>query len=342
MTGFIVAAVALGLLTLGGLARPRWSAVPAERPSALLLCGLGAAVTALAVGGYLAIGSPAQLVATAPAPAAAQARPVGEQLEATAQDLQRQLAQRPDDAGTWALLARAQAALGRGGPAAEALERAAALRPQDAGLLADHADFIARLQGPSLAGEPTRLLERALAIDPDHPKALALAGAAAFDRGAFELAARHWERLADVQQHDTVLAQQVRARVEQAKQRAAGGGATGAHVSGVVTLAPGLRARVAPDDTLFVHARAVDGPPGAPVAVLRKQVRDLPLQFTLDDRHAMSPEVRLSNVARVVIGARISRSGDAMPRAGDLQGKAPTVAVGASGVQVEIGEVVGQ
>lgn len=340
MSGFVVAAIVLGLLTLAGLARPRWWRPSGQGPSVRLLAALSVSIAVFTVGGYLWIGSPGQL-GVVPAAVASRARPVGEQLEATARELERQLAQRPDDAASWALLARARAAMGRGAQAAEALERAVALRPQDAGLLADHADFLARLQGPSLVGEPTRLLERALKADPRHPKALALAGAAAFDRGEFDTAAGYWERLADAQQHDAALVQQIRARVEQARQLAAQGGTPAAQVSGVVTLAPALRQRVSPEDTLFVYARAVDGP-GMPVAILRSRVKDLPLSFRLDDRHAMSLDARLSKAARVTIGARISRSGDAMPREGDLQGKAPAVAVGASGVRVEIGEIVGR
>ena len=90
---------------------------------------------------------------------------------------------------------------------------------------------------------------------------------------------------------------------------------------------------------MFVYARAVDGP-RMPLAIIRKRVRDLPFQFTLDDSMAMSPAAKLSGVSSVVVGARISKSGNAMPQSGDLQGLAPAVAVGASGLQVEInGEV---
>jgi cytochrome c-type biogenesis protein CcmH len=77
-----------------------------------------------------------------------------------------------------------------------------------------------------------------------------------------------------------------------------------------------------------------------PLAIVRKRVADLPFEFTLDDSMAMSANARLSGVAQVVVGARISKSGNAMAGAGDLQGFAPAVAVGASGVNVEIAEEV--
>jgi cytochrome c-type biogenesis protein CcmH len=115
--------------------------------------------------------------------------------------------------------------------------------------------------------------------------------------------------------------------------------AAAATVAGTITLAPDLKTRVSPDDTLFVFARAVDGP-RMPLAILRKRARDLPLRFTLDDSLAMSPTATLSSVPRVIVGARISKSGNAMPQGGDLQGTGTAVAVGATGLQVEINQEV--
>jgi cytochrome c-type biogenesis protein CcmH len=110
-------------------------------------------------------------------------------------------------------------------------------------------------------------------------------------------------------------------------------------VSGTVTIGDSLKARLQPDDTLFVFARAAEGR-GMPLAILRKQARDLPLQFTLDDSHAMGPGSGLSTARQVVIGARISRSGQAMPQSGDLEGLSAPVDVGSPGVRVEISRVL--
>jgi cytochrome c-type biogenesis protein CcmH len=110
-------------------------------------------------------------------------------------------------------------------------------------------------------------------------------------------------------------------------------------VGGTVTLAPALQGRVAPDDTLFVFARAANGS-RMPLAVLRKQVKDLPLRFTLDDSLAMSPTAKLSGATQVVVGARITKSGKAVAQEGDLQGQLPAVALGATNLKLEIGDVV--
>jgi cytochrome c-type biogenesis protein CcmH len=103
----------------------------------------------------------------------------------------------------------------------------------------------------------------------------------------------------------------------------------------MVSLAPALRATAAPDDTVFIFARAAEGS-RMPLALLRKQVKDLPLEFKLDDSLAMSPATRLSTAQRVIVGARISKSGQAMPQPGDLEGLTAPVAVGATGLKIEI------
>ena len=104
-------------------------------------------------------------------------------------------------------------------------------------------------------------------------------------------------------------------------------------------LAAELASKAAPTDTVFVFARATAGP-GPPLAVMRRQVKDLPLEFSLDDTMAMAPDRKLSGATEVVVGARISRSGNPMPQSGDLQGVSKPVKVGATGVAVVIGAAV--
>ncbi|MDD2918185.1 hypothetical protein [Rhodoferax sp.] len=116
---------------------------------------------------------------------------------------------------------------------------------------------------------------------------------------------------------------------------------TGQTVSGTVVLAPALMKQVNPEDVVFVFARPSEGS-RMPLALLRRQVKDLPIVFTLDDSMAMSPASTLSKAGLVVIGARISKSGHAMPEKGDLTGLSAPVAVGAKGMKIEINEVLMQ
>jgi cytochrome c-type biogenesis protein CcmH len=102
-----------------------------------------------------------------------------------------------------------------------------------------------------------------------------------------------------------------------------------------VTLAPDLAAHVQPGDTLFVFARAAEGP-RMPLAISRRRADELPLTVTLDDSMAMQPQLKLSAFDRVVVGARISRSGNAIPQTGDLEGQtAPIAPSGSTAIQIE-------
>jgi cytochrome c-type biogenesis protein CcmH len=220
-----------------------------------------------------------------------------------------------------------------------------------------------------------KLVQRALSIDPNQVKALALAGSEAFDRKDYGTAIGYWERAVKAGPPDPQFAQQVQAALTEARQLAGGGAAAaapggmasaaaaeppaappasaasgmasgggaappgGATVKGRVELAAALAAKAAPTDTLFVFARAAQGP-RMPLALIKRSVKDLPLEFALDDSMAMMPNLKLSNFSSVVIGARVSKAGDAMPASGDLQGFSAPVKVGSSGVDVRIDQVV--
>ncbi len=326
------------------------------RPPRTLVAGLVAFTLVVVLGGYALVGTP---VAWRVAPGSSDEAVAGaldEQTEAMLGQLKARLAQQPDDADRWAMLGRSYLVLGRHADAVPALERLRVLRPGDAQALVDLADAKAMLAGRQLKGEPEQLIARALELDPRNLKALALAGTVAFDKGDYATAVRHWQN-AVAASGDTngELAANLRAGIDEARQRgnlpvppaataAAPASATAAagavaQVAGRVTLSAALRAQAGPDDTVFVFARAVQGS-RMPLALKKLRVADLPAEFMLDDSMAMSPAARLSGVAQVVVGARISKSGQATPQPGDLQGFSSPVAVGAQGVAIEIAEVV--
>ena len=112
-----------------------------------------------------------------------------------------------------------------------------------------------------------------------------------------------------------------------------------ASVSGKVSLSPALAGKVSPTDTVFILARAAQGP-RMPLAVFRKQVKDLPIEFSLDDSMAMQPQMKLSNFDLVVVAARVSKSGGAMSQAGDFEGLSASVKPGAKGLNIVIDTVV--
>lgn len=345
----------------------------ASRPSRRLVAGLAVAVLALATVGYWQTGSPSLArggsdaggpVAAADPPASAASGAIGPaQIAAMVDRLAERMKSQPDEPEGWIMLARSYTVLGRFTDALPAYQHAAELQPNNANLLADYADAVAATKRTANNPESIALIERALAVEPSHPKALALAGTVAYERGDYAGAVADWQKIVAILPPGSEFAQQVQASIDEARARAGGApmaaapsppattiaapapaasatapaGATS--VSGTVTLDPKLAAQAAPGDSLFVFARAASGS-RMPLAVLRAKVADLPLSFTLDDSMAMAPGKTISSAKALTVGAHISKSGTALPQAGDLDGEATNVAPGAKNVAIRIAKVV--
>jgi cytochrome c-type biogenesis protein CcmH len=264
-----------------------------------------------------------------------------QQIESMVDRLAAKMKEQPDDPEGWTMLGRSYAVLDRYEEAAAAYANAVKRAPPNAQLLADYADALAMAQGRTLKGEPERLIAQALKVDPKNVKALALAGTVEFEKHNFKGAIAHWQRILETVPADSDMAESVRDSIADAEKllgtqpAPAAKGAAPASVSGTVQISGEVAAKAAPDDTIFIFARAAQGP-RVPLAVLRKQVRDLPVQFTLDDSMAMTPAARLSSHQQVIVGARVSKKGDPVAQPGDLEGYSAPVKLGAAGVRVTI------
>lgn len=342
-------------------AAPAVAAAPAMTRSKAVTIGVAIAVPLIAVLAYLGLGNPQALdpakVSTAQG-APHQLTP--EQIEAMVARLAERLGSNPDDVEGWIMLARTYSAMGRHDEAAKAFAKAETRFPQNAQLLADYADSLAMTQGQTLIGKPEALVQRALKADGNNLKALALAGTVEFEKQNFAKAAEYWKRMLPLLPADSETGNSVRASIKEAEDKAgaapksvvaiapadgkpvasaAPAAANGARLSGTIKLAPALAARAAPDDTVFVLARPAQGS-RMPLAAVRVKVKDLPLAFSFDDSMAMSPEAKLSNFAEVVVAARVSKSGNVMPEAGDLEGVSKPVHPGTTGMSVEIAKEI--
>ncbi len=340
------------------------SAAGAPRVGVRLGASAAALVVLIAGAGYAWTGSPVLLGRTAPSASAAPsaspdaATPAAdftrEQVEAMVARLAARMQEQPDDPTGWAMLGRSYAALGQAPQALAAFERALKLKPDDASTLADYADASAVQNGGTLEGEPLKLIERALKSDPNHVKALVLAGTAAFNREDYVAAVAYWERAVKIGPADSGLVEMARGGMAEARERGklpmvgsasalasaakpapSPAASAASAISGRVSLAPSLQGRAQPEDTVFVFARPASGS-RMPLAILRLQVKDLPASFTLDDSLAMSPAARLSAAGPVVVGARISKLGQALPQPGDLEGLTGPVPLGSVGLSVVI------
>jgi cytochrome c-type biogenesis protein CcmH len=312
---------------------------------------LAIAIPLAAVGLYLKLGNPD---AFAPQDGRVSQSMGTAHSEAELKQLEDKVQQNPQDANSLGALARTYVEQERYVDAAKAYNKLTQMVPNDAQLWADFADALAMASGQNLAGHPTILINKALELDPNNPKALALAGSAAMGRSDFKAAIQYWEKLLKFLQPDSEDAKMINDGLEQARMALQGKGGKPAmpqggaeapkaagqeSITGTVALDAAMKDKVSPNDSVFILARAESGPP-MPLAVMRKQVKDLPMQFTLDDSMAMAPQLKLSNFSKVVVVARIAKSGDPMPHPGDLQGVSPAIKPGTKGVTLSVNSVV--
>ncbi|HZX78058.1 tetratricopeptide repeat protein [Lysobacter sp.] len=308
--GFVAAGLVLAVLTLAYVLRPLWRT---RRVAGLAVVAGLTFATGLT---YFAIGTPAALDSAQ--------RRAPETLADAISQLEAELKRDPNQIEGWRLLGRAYVAEGNTKKAADALGRALKLSPDDPDLLAETAEMRA-LAAPQrqFDAEGVAMLRHAIEVQPMHQRARWFLGIAQRQAKQPEEAARTWEPLLAVV--DAAAAEPLRAQIDAARKEAglaplptpAASASTGG-LKVKVTVAPALASRVPPNASLFVIARQPGGPP-MPVAAEKRAARDFPLEVTLDDGDSPMPTLKLSQLERVEVLARISASGDATPQAGDLE-----------------------
>lgn len=305
-----------------------------SRPAGPLLAVIGLVLVGFAVIGYALGGSwrtqqLLELARSSPELARAQA------VDLAIERLRERVASHPDDADAWLELGRSYADRGNYEDAARAVGRASELKgDQDPDVLVEQGEALALAQNRSMAGAPAEKFALALALAPNHPRALWFAGIAAFQTGDHAHAIEYWEHLLQQDlpedtrttlEHSLAMLRE-RAGIKAPARAAAkaspapapaAGGALALRIA--VSVAPELAAVVGPNDALFVFAQDAAGPP-MPLAVQRLTAGQLPAQVTLDDNNSMTPARKLSSVDRWRLVARISRTGNAAPQSGDLEG----------------------
>jgi len=284
--------------------------------------------------------------------------------------------QNPEDLEGWMMLGRTYFAMAQPQRALNAMAKAYGLAPENPDVLVAYAEAIAASNDNELGGRPAELIQAALKIDPKHSSARWLEGLASFQANEFARAAEQWSELLTTFDPQGEEAAELHPYITEARTRAgmdpeqaskpestlsADAGldtappapsapreegraaseqpAASASVTVEVSLAETLQPKADEDDSVFIYAKAIGGPP-MPLAARRAHVGDLPLTVILDDSMAMTPAMKLSGFPEVTVGARITKSGQAMPRSGDLEGEVGPVQPGRTGsVKVVIDRV---
>ena len=301
------------------------------------IIGICLFVVILSAGFYFYLGDAAQIAQKSTE------RPMTqESVEKMVDEFAAKMDKEPDNLKGWAMLARSYRILGRNTEAANAYARAGSFIDSDPQLLADYADVLAANANGNFAGKPQQLINKALAQDPNNLLALWLSGTAAFNVQNYKAAVQSWEKLAKQLPGESDEARAIAASIAEARSK---GGLASASapaisnqgVSGQVDISPELKPKIKAGDVLMVIARK----PGErmPVAVLKTPVTAFPISFILNDALAMSPNALISQIPEVSVEVRISKTGMAMPEAGDLISTPQTIKVGTTNARLIIGQI---
>ena len=318
----IMLAVALALVLVPLIRRGRREG----RPVGVFALALGLAfvIPVATVGLYMLVGTPQTLDGVA------KAEPPPSIDEAMA-GLEARLAQHPDDLQGWLLMGQAQTMLRQFTQARDAYGHALDLDANNGLALVGWAETDSQSRPDHLIqGRARELLDKALQVDATNQRALWLLGISDFQQGRYKEASATWRKLQPLLDPSSNVAAAVEQQIAAADAKASGKtdepAATAAPpaLDVQVAVAPALKSKLAAGDTLYVYARGENGPP-MPLAVAKLDAGKLPASVVLTDGMGMTPQFKLSSAERVFVGARISKSGQAIAQPGDLEGDAGVV-----------------
>lgn len=223
----------------------------------------------------------------------------------------------PDSAEAWYFLGRTYMNQERPADAAKAFAQVVELAGRQPELLGQWAQALYFAQNRQWTPDLQALTDEALRGDPQEVTSLGLLGIAAFEEARYADAVRFWEQLVAALPENDPSREAIRGGINRAREQLGEPAETASQpeVAGItlqveVQLDPEVAKAVSPQDSVFVFARAVAGPP-APLAAKRLTVADLPASISLSDADAMIPSLKISSVDQVVLMARISSTGDA-------------------------------
>jgi len=319
-------------------------AAKAEKPAIWTAVVLAVALPLGSMGLYMWVGQPEALNPMA-AKTPDQVDP--KDLAKMAQTLAEKLQAKPDNLQGWVMLGRTYRALENFDAALKAYDSALKLSADD-DLKLERIEIIAMQRQGQFEGEPWNVIREVLQRDPQHFGALLTAGSASYAEGKFADALKYWEQARkplDANNPDleglenAIAAVRDRLGMPPAKSSLTASSTSvatsGLNVTGQVNLSASLKSKASPNDVVFIYATPANGD-RMPLAIFKTTVSQLPLNFTLDDSSAMTPDRKLSAAGEVMVKVRVSKSGNAMPQSGDLSGSLGPVKVGAKGLKLEI------
>jgi cytochrome c-type biogenesis protein CcmH len=273
------------------------------------------------IGEYRVIGNPSLASVAAPN---TQAQHNNMTLDQMLEVVKKRLQENPEDARGWFVLGKTMMEKGQFEEAVTAFQRTLDIvGDREAGVLFSLADALSMQKNGDMQGEPEALIQRGLEIEPQNSTGIWLAGLAAEQRQDYKAAFGYMNELLPLIANDAQSTNEVRRVIADLQERdptlkvVAQEPVVGRSLKVSVSLAENLRQQVASGDAVFVYAKAMKGPP-MPLAVKRLTVADLPIDVELSDADAMIPSMKLSSFETLIVGARVSKSGNPVAQVGDF------------------------
>lgn len=314
-------------------------------------------IPAVSFGMYLKVGNPTGIAeSSVDRSQSATANNPNMSIEKMLVTLEEKLKTDPKNYEGWVMLGRSYMVTERPEDAAKAYEKALTLKPDDSSTMLQMADALATSKQGDLQGKPEELILKALKIDSENVMGLWLAGMASRQRGEKTEAISYWNKVLpklspdekkEVQKMITEaggkvtdaaptaavapvpLSNTAKQIAPQATKTPEGGSAAAVGITVKIDIAEELKSKASPEQILFIYAKPVSGSP-MPLAAVRKQVIELPIEIILNDSMAMTPQGKISNYKEVKVGARISMSGTPTKSSGDLFTEQSPVKLGSS------------
>ena len=287
------------------------------------------------IGGYVLLGTPEvfdENTMQTPPPHASGNKNMPT-LEEVLARLEQKLIDQPENLDGWMMAGRSYMSLKRYADAKRVLQKAYTLASDNPIVMLRYADAISMSRGGRLSGEPFSLIKKAVKNDPENVMGLWLAGLGYEEQNDYKNAIHHWQRAAKLVEPASESLQEINGMIARAQQKLSGTkpaisesnispstSSSGISLKVNVSLDPELQSQANPNDIVFIYAKAASGPP-MPLAAVRKRVKDLPLVITLDDSMAMMPTMKLSSFKKIIVSARVSKTGSAISASGDLLGQ---------------------
>lgn len=265
--------------------------------------------------------------------------------------LQKKLEADPNNAEGWYMLGRSYMVLKRFPDAVSSFDRALKIKPESASIMLSLADSLAMLNKGEITGRPIKLINKALELEPDNLTALWLGGMAERQQGNYLTAIERWKKVltlisdpSERQEVNSLIAEATKQLTPVQKtevdrkepvavanvtnqEKVPDTKMTSAGITVTISLSDEMKSKVEPTDFVFIYAKAMSGPP-MPLAAAKVQVKDLPAEILLNDEMAMIPSMKLSSFSEVVVGARVSKSGQPVAQNGDLFAEKSSIKAG--------------